>query len=258
MVDEVKSIDIKLYSVSKVEAAFEAAEADDEQPAADVIAAMKPKILEHLAAGKSIAWIISVLQRGGLDLGARQLRTYLQRAGIGVGAKRIAKGSSGGARRSSQKPKGVDAQEGAVQEAGAGNGGTTSEACAANVQNLCSAREAVHAQDVQPTGQDDGGQAVAGMEDTSATGMQSANAKAVQAVSENAGGPSAVQTPQIRKAGRHGAGTGAGGEPANGVQSGPAEAVQDAGQDEDVSITRPVLAFGQSSLTLDDGDDDLV
>ena len=86
-----KSIDIRLYSLSKVQAAFDEAVAADEQPAADVIAAMRDRIQEYLTAGKSISWVISVLQRGGLDLGARQLRTYLQRAGIGRDAKRTAR-----------------------------------------------------------------------------------------------------------------------------------------------------------------------
>ncbi len=80
---EEKSVDIELYSVSKMRAAFEAADAADEQPAADAIAALKDRIMAYLAAGKSISWVISVLQRGGLDKGARQIRTYLQRAGIG-------------------------------------------------------------------------------------------------------------------------------------------------------------------------------
>lgn len=245
MADEAKSIDIKLYSVSKVEAAFEAAEVDDEQPAADVIATMKPKILEHLAAGRSIAWVISVLQRGGLDLGARQLRTYLQRAGIGVGAKRTTK-DGGGTRRTTRKPKVADTQEDAVQASPVKDGNHADGAREVNVKTSCSAREAMCASGVQPAenasavneasaiaeavqnaNQDDGGQA---------TGRENAPAENVQAVSDNAGGSSAVQTPRARKAGRHGAGTGAGGEPANGVHP-------------------SVAGFG---LAIEDNDDDLL
>ncbi len=234
MVDEVKSIDIKLYSVSKVEAAFEAAEADDEQPAADVIAVMKPKILEHLAAGRSINWVISVLQRGGINLGARQLRTYLQRAGIGTGAKRVAKGSSGGARRSSQKPKGADAQEGTVQGGIVGAGSHADGVRAENMQNSCSERDDARAQDVQPaksgfgdipTGdmqavhaEDMQNIAQAGVEQVPA-GMDAVPAEDMQAVSADAGGAPTLQTHRARKTSKRGSGADVGGAPADGGQA---------------------------------------
>ena len=84
---EDKNVDVELYSVSKMKAAVDEAEAADEQPAADVIFALRDRILEYLAAGKSIAWVVSVLQRGGLNKGDRQIRAYLQRAGIDEAAK---------------------------------------------------------------------------------------------------------------------------------------------------------------------------
>ncbi len=101
---EEKSVDIELYSVSKMQAAFDEATTADEQPAADVIAALKERIIAYLAAGKSIAWVISVLQRGGLDKGARQIRTYLQRAGIGDKAAKRRAGRS--VRKSAGQQKG--------------------------------------------------------------------------------------------------------------------------------------------------------
>ncbi|MCR5259953.1 MAG: hypothetical protein K6E40_17620 [Desulfovibrio sp.] len=209
--------DIKLYNFSEIDAAFDSVANEDKLPAFDIIVKMKPKILAYLNAGHSIAWVVSALQRSGLDLKSRQIRTYLARAGIDGNT--IKRAHGGTKQRTTRKPKATDgaqAQDGAVQTANAGAGVQAGIAPAESVQNPCSERDAVHAQDVQPSGQDDDGQAVAGMEDTSATGVQSASAD-VQAVSDNAGEPSAVQTPRARKAGRHGAGTGAGGEPANGV-----------------------------------------
>lgn len=141
MSDDAKSIDIKLYSLAKVEAAFDEIVAADEQPATDIIAAMKNRIQEHLDAGKSIAWAISVLQRSGIKLGSRQIRTYLQRAGIGGGAKRTAKGCAG---RSARKPKVAD-----VQEADGGIGSPAGRASAVNVQETCSGRAVFCAQVVQ-------------------------------------------------------------------------------------------------------------
>ena len=231
MVDEAKSVDIKLYSVSKVEAAFEAAEVADEQPVADVVAAMRDRILEHLNAGRSISWVISVLQRGGIDLGSRQLRTYLQRAGIGVSSKRVAKGSSGGARRSAQKPKVADARESAVQASPVKDRNHADEAREVKVKTSCSESEAMCASGVQPT------ENAPAENETSAiaeavqnatqdgtvqvtTGMDNAPAENVQAVSGGDGGAHAVQTHRSRKTGGRSFGADASGVLANGVQHG--------------------------------------
>ena len=233
------------YSVSKVEAAFEAAEVADEQPAADVIAAMRDRILEHLAAGRSIAWVISVLQRGGLDLGTRQLRTYLQRAGIGVGSKRTTK--DGGTRRTVRKSKVADAQEGDVQASPVKDRNHADEAREVKVKTSCSESEAMCASGVQPTenapAENETSAIAEAVQDACQdgdvpvpTGMDAVPAEDMQAVSADAGGAPTLQTPRARKTRKRGFNADAGGEPADDVQP-------------------SVAAFGQAS---DDNDDDLL
>ncbi len=184
--------DIKLYKFSEIDAAFDSIANEDNLPAFDIIVKMKQKILAYINAGHSISWVISALQRSGLDLKSRQIRTYLARAGIDGNTVKRAHGST---KQRTRKPKVADAQaqESAVQEAGNGVG---SQACAEGVQSPCSERNAVRAQDVQP-----------------------ASAEAVQAVSGGAGGTPAVQTPRSKKTGGRDFGTDAGETPADTVQS---------------------------------------
>ncbi len=148
---EEKSIDIKLYSLSKVKAAFGEIAATDDMPAADVIAAMRDQILDCLGNGRSIAWVISVLQRAGIDLGARQIRTYLQRAGIGRDAKRTARGSSG--MRTARKTKTASEapeHEACGQACSAERGSDAVVARAENVRNACGERERACAPGAKP------------------------------------------------------------------------------------------------------------
>ena len=210
--------DIKLYNFSEIDAAFDSVANEDKLPAFDIIVKMKPKILAYINAGHSIAWVVSALQRSGLDLKSRQIRTYLARAGIDGNT--IKRAHGGTKQRTTRKPKATDgaqAQDGAVQTANADAGVQAGIAPAESVQNPCSERDAVRAQDVQSAGQDDGGQAT-GREDAPAANVQASPAESAQTISDGAGGTSAVQTHRSRKTSGRSFGADASGVPANGVQ----------------------------------------
>ena len=177
MSGEAKSVDIKLYSISKIKTAFDEIVATDDLPVADVIAAMRDQIVDCLNKGRSVAWVISALQRSGIDLGARQIRTYLQRAGIGRDGKRNARGNTGMRTARKAKTAGEAAEHevcGQNADAGIGcqAGGARAETKAERLQETCSEREPARAVNAGSAGSSAGGDSAedvqAGIADASA------------------------------------------------------------------------------------------